>query len=111
MRRSAVKHHELLEMDKQKRRILVVHGHDRFYLRLPGYLPAIVDVLKATVPYERRLPKDGLGWVMESQCWALGYEDYDDVMAMLQQMVPRLAAEVVDELPPVDRSKSYELEA
>lgn len=106
-----MKHHELLALETQKRRILYVNAPNCFFLRLPGYLPGVVDALKSLVPYERRMPKDGLGWVPEHQCWAFSHDDYYDVMDLLQQIVPKLAAEEVAELPPVDRSKSYELEA
>jgi len=89
--------------------ILIVHGGNCFFLRLPGYMPAVVDALKALIPYENRLPKDGLGWIADSLAWAFSYDDYADVLDVLQQLLPHVPAREVDEFPPFDRSKSYEL--
>ena len=96
------------ERDRQKRRILVVEAKDRFYLRLPGFCPGVVEAIKALVPYERRHPKDGLGWMALEKCWAFSYDDYHDIFKILDQLMPKAAAEVVDEMPEVDRSKPLE---
>ena len=100
--------HHQREIERQSRRILIVKGPTRWYLRLPGYLVTIIDALKSLIPYERRLPKDGLGWHVEAQCWALSYDDYYDVLDLLHQLLPNVAAEEVDEMPLLERGKPYE---
>jgi hypothetical protein len=102
--------HQEMEIERQMRRILIVNASDRFYLRLPGHMPIVTDAIKALIPYERRHPSQGLGWMSDMQAWAFDYDDYADLMDLLQQLLPKIAAEEVAEFPTLDRSKPYELE-
>jgi len=98
----------IVDEEYQKRVILIVPAGGRFYLRLPGYMPAVVDALKDLIPYEDRHPTQGLGWMADLLCWAFSYDDYADVMSLLQQLLPTVPAEEVAEMPPFDRTKPYE---
>lgn len=99
--------HQEMELERQVRRILIVNGPECFYLRLPGYMPMVTDAIKAAIPYERRHPNQGLGWMSDMQAWAFDYDDYAEVMNILQQLLPKIAAEEVDEFPTLDRSKPF----
>lgn len=106
-----MKLHEEHEAERQARRILVVQAKDRFYIRLPGFCPRVTDAMKSLIPYERRHPDQGLGWLAEAKGWALNYDDYADLLDLLDQLLPGVPVDILDELPPVDRTKPYELEA
>lgn len=99
---------KIVDTDYQKRVILIVPSGERFYIRLPGYMPTVVDALKDLIPYEDRHPDQGLGWMSDLMAWAFSYDDYADVMSVLQQLLPTIPAEEVDQFPPFDRSKPYE---
>lgn len=99
--------HKQMEIERQTKRILIINEPDNFLIRLPGYMPEVTDAIKALIPYTRRHPDQGLGWMADQQAWAFSYDDYDRLMTLLQQLLPNIAAEEVDEFPRLDRGKPY----
>lgn len=96
------------ELPTKPKVIYIVQTDRCWYLRLPGYLPTVVDALKSLIPYERRHEKNGLGWMADAICWAFDYDDYYPVLQLLRDLMPTTPAEIVEEFPPMDRSIPYE---
>lgn len=68
----------------------------------------VVEAIKGLVPFDRRHPSKGLGWIADSLCWAFDYDDYYPILHLLRELMPTTPAEIVDEFPPMDRSIPYE---